>query len=167
MAREKMEEKIKELLRKSFEEIDKIGKKTDEISRSIREKVNIFKNPEESRDPEVIENLKKRDELLDQYNYVRNICRGLAEILNDVTGEIPKAVRTEYFVKNFRNSQAALDFINNRLYGISVMEGTRELFTGLGSSYRVESYSPLNLYYVQYKFPKIFDFEVELENEKK
>ncbi len=153
------ENEIKSNLVKIFKQLDKREENLKAINSQIREEVGIFKEPEESKDLKVMELLEKKESILDEYNDLISIAKSIIKMLH----KEPVAVKTNFFINKFgNNTQKATDYINDILSKQNILSGTKELFLGLAFSGEAKSYSPLNLYYVEYKILDVFGIECEL-----
>ena len=110
-----------------------------------------------SEDPAVVKILIDKEVLL---NKQRKLFTKATIAINEL--DEPTGLQCDIFTSNFGDTQAALDYINKKLNGKSLMYGVKELFQGLAYNSRVNSYSALNLYYMQYKFPEIFGSDITL-----
>lgn len=144
-----------------FKRIDILNQKLKEVNDKILERVTIFEEPEESTDEIVKENLKIEKIYLSELKFLDELLREIE--LNMCEKKKPTVLSTDYFIRNFSDTQDALDYINDKLKGIELMYGARELFTGLAYGKSVASSSPTRLFYVTYKFIKIFGFDIEMK----
>lgn len=152
-----MGKQVNETLISIFKELEDIDFEINKLNNEIHKYVSIFESPEESKDPRVIELMKLKDLRLDKYNVLTEEAKTLVN-----TESMTISLKSDYFINNFSNIQERLDFINSKLEDEIILDGTRELFTSLAYSSTVSSYSPINIYYVAYKFPKIFHQEVNI-----
>lgn len=140
-----------------FKKIESIIDEINKINERNREFVSPFHDVEESKNLIVIENLKEKNLCLEEYSYLVNKAKRFIDV-----DPKPIAMKCNSFINQFSNTQEALDYINAKLKDQIVLDGTRELFTSLAYTSTVSSYSPLNLYYVEYKFPQIFGYDIIL-----
>lgn len=147
-------EELKALLHSFFKRLDNLNQQISYINKGIKAIVDIFEDDEESEDPSVQAQVQLRRLLLQDVMFLTDTAKILSDNLSKI--RMPVAIKCDYFVNSFRNPQAALDYINPRLDETAILSGTRELFTGLGCSRKVNSYSNLNLFYVEYKLPLVF-----------
>lgn len=155
-------EELKALLHSFFKRLDNLNQQISYINKGIKAIVDIFEDDEESEDPSVQAQVQLRRLLMQDVMFLTDTAKKLSDNLSKK--RMPVAIKCDYFLSSFRNSQAALDYINPRLNETALLSGTRELFTGLGCSRKVNSYSNLNLFYVEYKLPLVFQGAfIELE----
>lgn len=154
-----MDNDIKNIMIKEFIRLEQLTEKVKKIDNAIKDIVGFFCEPEESSDETVKEYLVLKDIYLDEMDHIRRILNLLERLIINK----PKAVISDYFINMFENTQRNLDFVNIELNKYTLIEGVRELFTGLCYGEVVESYSVINLFYIEYKFPKIFGEDVKLK----
>jgi hypothetical protein len=155
---------LKEVLISIFKQMDEVDTHIDALRRKIRELINFFEDEDESKDPKVIEYVKQKEIYLEQYRFLYDTARDISDRLSE--NNKPVKFECSCFQERFKDTQDALDFINKELNRVTVLEGTKELFQGLAYKTFVSSLSPLNLFYINYKLPRIFGIEGKLEYSK-
>lgn len=151
---------LREILARLFKRIDKVNMAVKGLDKVIREKIGPFENEDECGDPEIKEQVGLKNVYLDQARFLYEMAGDTADRLS--RRKKPVAARCAHFTESFGSAQDALDHINSVLGQSTWLEGTRELFTGLGHGNSVASYSPVNLYYLEYKLRELFHVEAEL-----
>lgn len=155
----KIENDLRSSLNKIFKQLDDKQGNLKNINRQIRELVGVFGDEYESENSEVIELVKNKDKLFADIKDLKDVANTIISAI----GQHPKAIKTNFFTNKYGdNIQKASDYITDKLSGENILSDARELIEALGFSNEVKSYSPLNLYYAQYKILKVFGVECEL-----
>jgi len=150
---------LKNSLEKIFKQLDENQGSLKAINRQIRQILGLYDDEDESEDLEVIKLVENKDRLLADMKDLKAV----ASTLINAIGQNPKAIRTNFFINRYgTNSQKASDYITDKLSGENVLSDAKELIEALAFSNEAKSYTPLNLYYVQYKISKVFGIECEL-----